>query len=317
MEENQMDFKKNLQHKDAGITDEMGVLQINVGKLCNMKCNHCHVEAGANDEEQMNREVMEACLKAYDFNGFQTIDITGGAPEMNKNFEWLLEEAVKRSDHVIVRTNLTILQNEKYHHLMGVYADYGVEVVASLPCYTQENTDAQRGSGAFEASIKSIKELNELGYGKNPNLILNFVYNPGGAFLPGEEEELERDYKRQLEEEYGIVFNNLLTITNNPVGRFKNYLESSDGYRSYLELLKENYNENTELSMMCRYQVSVGYDGTLYDCDFNQALGLPVKSEMSIFDIEKKGIEKREIVFGEHCYACTAGHGSSCGGATE
>jgi len=309
-----MSFSEHLHHPETSWTDSMQVLQVNVGKLCNMACHHCHVEAGPSRTESMSRQVMEACLAAYQLNGFQTIDITGGAPEMNPDFEWFLEESCKISDHVIVRTNLTVLQLEGYHHLEQVYADNKIEIDASLPCYTKENTDAQRGSGAYEASVKTIRELNALGYGTDPELILNFVYNPGGAFLPPSQEELEKDYKTILADKYGIVFNQLLTITNNPIGRFKRELVRSGEYDSYDELLKEHYNPETEQSMMCRFQVSVGYDGRLYDCDFNQALDLPINGAHMIFDIAEKPLKKRKIIFADHCYACTAGHGSSCCG---
>lgn len=315
--ESVMKFKDRIVNKENTLTDEMTTLQVNLGNKCNMKCSHCHVEAGGSASDEMSKEVMEACLESFKNGSFEVIDITGGAPEMNSNFDWFLDEACKISDKVIVRTNLTVLQLEKYHHLMEKYRDNKVEIVASLPCYTKENTDKQRGNGAFDDSIKTIKELNSLGYGKDDSLVLNFVYNPLGAFLPGCQEALEKDYKRMLEGNYGIIFNNLLTITNNPVGRFKKFLDSEGEFSNYMELLESSYNEVTEENLMCRYQVSVGFDGSLYDCDFNQALGLPIESRLSIFDIREGSSDTRNIVFANHCYACTAGQGSSCGGAIE
>lgn len=293
------------------------VMQINVGRLCNLACKHCHMEAGPARTEVMGREVMEACLKVYKDQGFSTIDITGGAPEMNPNFEWFLNEAAKVCSHIIVRTNLVILLEEPYRHLPQLFAKHKVEVVCSLPYYSAKDVDRQRGEAVFERSIQAIKMLNELGYGKDPELVLNFVFNPGGAFLPPEQNAIEKEYKAKLGAEHGIVFNHLFTITNNPTGRFAGFLNRSGNLVSYMDKLYNAFNEGTLERMMCRNQLSVGWDGKLYDCDFNQAADLTIASGETIMDLVGKPLKIRFIKFGKHCFACTAGKGSSCGGTTE
>lgn len=293
------------------------VMQINVGKRCNLACKHCHVEAGPSRTEVMGKEVMEAVLQVCREQQVPTIDITGGAPEMNPHFEWLVEEACSICSHVIVRTNLVILTERKYRHLPQFYAEHQVEVVCSLPYYRAKEMDRVRGDGTFDKAISVIQELNELGYGKKPELVLNMVYNPAGAYFPPAQSAMEREYKEKLREDYGIVFNQLFTITNNPTGRFAGFLMRSGNLQSYMEKLYGAFNSATLPGLMCRYQMSVGYDGTVYDCDFNQAAGLPVLSDKKIFDFVGKKYNKREICFGKHCYGCTAGQGSSCGGATE
>lgn len=298
-------------------TGSLEVMQINVGKRCNLSCKHCHVEAGPARTEVMGKEVMEAVLLVCREQCVPTIDITGGAPEMNPNFEWLVEEACAVCSHVIVRTNLVILTEDAYRHLPKFYADHRVEVVCSLPYYRAKEMDRVRGDGTFDKAIRVIRQLNELDYGKKPELVLNMVYNPSGAFFPPLQSAMEREYKAKLMEDYGIVFNQLFTITNNPTGRFGAFLKRSGNLECYMEKLYASFNEATLPGLMCRYQMSVGYDGTVYDCDFNQAAELPVLSEKTIFDYIGKAYQKREIYFGKHCYGCTAGQGSSCGGATE
>lgn len=298
-------------------TASMDVLQINVGRLCNLACKHCHVEAGPHRTEIMSREVMEACLRAYKSQGFSTIDITGGAPEMNPNFRWFVEEATKICDHVIVRTNLVIMLEEGYTDLPEFYRDHKVEVFCSLPHYKARTTDRQRGANVFERSIKVLQKLNEVGYGKDPELVLNMVYNPAGAFFPPDQTAMEKEYKVALGRDYGIEFNNLFCITNNPIGRFGGFLIRSDNFESYMNKLYGAFNPATLENMMCRFQVSVGWDGSLYDCDFNQALDTKISTGENIFDIADKPFEPRKICFDKHCYACTAGAGSSCGGTTE
>lgn len=297
--------------------DSMDVLQVNLGKMCNLACKHCHVEAGPGRKEVMSKEVMEACLAVYKKQRLSTIDITGGAPEMNPDFEWFLKEACKISGHVIVRTNLVILLEERYRHLIRIYAENGVELVCSLPYYEAGRMDKVRGSGTFNKAIKVLQELNRLGYGEAPNLVLNMVYNPAGAFFPPEQGAMEQEYKKKLGEKYGITFNQLFTITNNPTGRFGTFLVNSGNLESYMHKLYNAFNPSTLPGMMCRFQLSVGYDGALYDCDFNQAAGIPVSTGEDIFDIINKDYTPRKVCFGRHCYACTAGQGSSCGGATE
>ena len=312
-------FTSKIEDEELKMTlPSLDVMQINLGTLCNLACKHCHVEAGPNRTEIMTKETLEAVLKVYKDNNFKTLDITGGAPEMNPNFQWFLEEASKVSSHIIVRSNLVILLEEDYKHLLEMYAKLKVEIVASLPCYSAENTNNQRGDKVFERSIEALKTLNDLGYGKNSELNLNLVYNPGGAFLPPNQDALELEYKKKLSEEFGIVFNNLLAITNNPVGRFYKDLERNGNLEEYMDTLHDSFNSSTLANMMRRNQLSIGWDGKIYDCDFNQAANLPSNGEIkSIFDLVDKKIEKREIVFGNHCYACTAGQGSSCGGAVE
>ena len=298
-------------------TDKLEVVQINVGKVCNLACRHCHVEAGPARTEVMDRKVMEACLAVCREQKVATIDITGGAPEMNPDFEWLVEEACKICGHVIVRTNLVILQEEKYRHLPEFYADHRLEVVCSLPYYRAKEMNRVRGEGTFETAIEVIRRLNELGYGKEKDLVLNMVYNPAGAFFPPVQEAMEKEYKAKLWKDYGIVFNHLFTITNNPMGRFEAFLTRSGNLESYMKKLSDAFNSATLAGLMCRFQISVGYDGQVYDCDFNQAADLPVATGETIFDMVGKPYKKRKICMANHCYGCTAGQGSSCGGATE
>lgn len=295
----------------------LDVLQINVGRLCNLACKHCHVEAGPNRTEIMGREVMEACLSVCREQQVKTVDITGGAPEMNPDFQWFVEEVCKICSHVIVRTNLVILLEEGYRHLPKFYADHGIEVVCSLPYYRAKEMDRVRGDGSFDRAIMVLKELNGLGYGREEGLVLNMVYNPAGAFFPPSQNAMEKEYKARLLADYGIVFNQLFTITNNPTGRFFSFLERSGNLESYMQKLYGAFNKETLGGLMCRYQISVGYDGAVYDCDFNQAAELPVSTKETIFDMVGKPYAPRKICFGNHCYGCTAGQGSSCGGAVE
>lgn len=311
-------FEEMIEEEELKSTEEkLSVMQINVGRRCNLACKHCHVSAGPNRTEVMSRDVMEAVLAVLREQKIETIDITGGAPEMNPDFEWLVNEACKVCAHVIVRTNLVILLEEGYQHLPEFYADHKVEVVCSLPYYKAKEMDKVRGDGSFDKAITAIKMLNELGYGRNPELVLNMVYNPAGAFFPPVQSAMEQEYKGRLYADYGIVFNHLFTITNNPTGRFGAFLMRSGNLKGYMANLYESFNAATLPGMMCRYQLSVGYDGQLYDCDFNQAADMPVLSGETIFDIVGKPYEKRKICFDKHCYACTAGAGSSCGGTTE
>lgn len=312
------DFEDSIVDRSVMETaDSMEVMQINVGRRCNLACKHCHVEAGPNRTEVMSREVMEACLKVYQDQGFSTIDITGGAPEMNPDFRWFVTEAVKICPHVIVRTNLVIMLEEGYQDLPEFYADNKVELVCSLPYYKAKDADRQRGEGTFDSSIEVLKRLNDVGYGKEPQLVLNMVYNPGGAFFPPAQAAIEREYKERLGSDYGIVFNNLFTITNNPIGRFGGFLVRSGNMKGYMKKLYSAFNSVTLPNMMCRTQISVGWDGHVYDCDFNQALGIEIESGETIMDMAGKPYKKRKICFDKHCYACTAGQGSSCGGSTE
>jgi len=295
------------------------IMQINVGKMCNQVCEHCHVDAGPDRKEIMSKTTMEACVKALDScPSITTIDLTGGAPEMNPDFQWLVSELSKRGKEVIVRSNLTILlANKKYKDYHEFFAKHKVHVIASLPCYTEENTDKQRGQGVFSKSIEAVKTLNKLGYGQaNSDLKLDFVFNPGGPSLPGSQSGLEADYKRILKEQYDIVFNSLYTITNMPISRFLDYLITIGKDEQYMELLVNSFNPDAIKSVMCKNTISVSWDGYLFDCDFNQMLDLPVaSSSKSIHDFNAATLGKRNVVVNQHCYGCTAGAGSSCQGA--
>jgi radical SAM/Cys-rich protein len=293
------------------------ILQVNLGKMCNQTCRHCHVDAGPDRKEIMTRETMEQCLVAVAASEIKTIDLTGGAPEMNPDFRWFVSELRKLDKHVLVRCNLTIIvSNPKYFDLPEFYRDHGVEVVSSLPYFAASRTDAQRGEGVFEKSIRALKMLNEVGYGRDESLKLNLVYNPSGAFLPADQHELENQFKARLKQGYDIDFNELFTITNLPISRFLEYLLTTGKYDHYMQELASAYNPIAAAGVMCRNTISVGWDGFLYDCDFNQMLELKVQSpSQHIADFNPKTLKTRNIIVNQHCYGCTAGAGSSCGGA--
>lgn len=298
---------------------ELAIFQVNVGKMCNQVCKHCHVDAGPDRREIMTRETMQECLDALAKTSIPTVDITGGAPEMNPNFRWFVEEIRRLGRHVMVRCNLTIIvANPKYNDLPDFYRQHEVEVVSSLPFYNADKTDRQRGKGVFEDSVKALRMLNAVGYGQeSTNLKLNLVYNPAGAFLPGGQEGLKRQFKRVLLDEFGVVFNDLYAITNMPVSRYLDYLIASGNYDGYMEKLVNSFNPVAAQGVMCRNTISIGWDGQLYDCDFNQMLDLNVAGPVQHvrnFDVEQ--LSKRFIRLNEHCYGCTAGAGSSCGGTT-
>jgi len=295
------------------------ILQVNVGKLCNQTCTHCHVDAGPHRTEIMTRETIEAVLDVVRrYPSLRTVDITGGAPEMNPQFEYLVEQCRGLNRRVMDRCNLTVFYVRGKEHLPEFLRDHQVEIVASLPCYLEKNVDAQRGKTVFARSIDALLRLNQLGYGMpGTGLILNLVYNPLGAKLPPAQPELEQEYKSELRERYGIKFNNLYTITNMPISRFLEDLCSSGQYERYMELLVSSFNLAAVQNVMCRSLISVGWDGTLYDCDFNQMLELPLfkADSHTIKEFDLAALERRRIVIGDHCYGCTAGAGSSCGGA--
>ena len=298
---------------------QLDIFQVNVGKMCNQICKHCHVDAGPDRKEIMTRETMQACLDVLAASDIQTVDLTGGAPEMNPDFRWFVEEISKLGRQIIVRCNLTIiLANPKYNDLPAFFKKHKVQVVSSLPSFTASRTDAQRGDGVFEKSIKALQLLNEEGYGKEGSgLELNLVYNPSGAFLPGNQESLEKEFKHKLKEKFNIEFNSLFAITNIPVSRFLDYLLTSDNYEEYMEELVNAFNPMAAAGVMCRNTISVGWDGHLYDCDFNQMLDLKVKgTSQHIKDFNPQELLARDIIINQHCYGCTAGAGSSCGGQT-
>jgi radical SAM/Cys-rich protein len=297
---------------------QVEILQVNVGKMCNQTCRHCHVDAGPGRKEIMTKETMQQCLNVLKNNPqIKTVDITGGAPEMNPNFRWFVEEIARTDRHIIVRCNLTIiLANRKYNDLPEFYKKHNVEVVSSLPFYTQERTDRQRGSGVFEHSIQALQMLNAVGYGKqDASLILNLVYNPAGAFLPPSQRALEKEYRETLLQRFGIEFNNLYAITNMPISRYLDYLLTSGNYESYMEKLVSVFNPFAAANVMCRNTISIGWDGYLYDCDFNQMLELKTScNSKHISEYNNDDLINRDIIIGQHCYGCTAGSGSSCGG---
>jgi len=298
---------------------QLEIFQVNIGKMCNQVCKHCHVDAGPDRKEIMTRETMQHCIDALKNNPqLKTVDLTGGAPEMNPDFRWFVEEIKKLDRHVIVRCNLTIiLANKKYNDLPQFYKQHNIEVVSSLPFYTQDRTDRQRGDGVFEDSIKALQMLNEVGYGKEEiGLTLNLVYNPAGAFMPPPQEALEREYKQALKERYNIEFNNLFAITNLPISRYLDYLLQSGNYEKYMEKLVNAFNPVAAANVMCRNTISISWDGYLYDCDFNQMLDLKIGGESRhISSFNTAVLNNRDIVINQHCYGCTAGSGSSCGGA--
>lgn len=295
------------------------ILQINLGKRCNQTCAHCHVDAGPDRKEVMPREIVDLCLDVLEKANIPTLDITGGAPELHPEFRYLIERGRALGKRVINRCNLTLLTLPNYADLPERFAALGVEVVASLPYYLPKQTDAQRGEGVFDASIVVLKKLNDLGYGQPGSpLVLNLVTNPVGAFLPGKQAALEADWRRELKRRYGIVFTNLYTITNMPISRYLEYLLKSGNFDSYMGKLVESFNPAAAQGVMCRNTLSVSWDGRLFDCDFNQMLELEVDARYPrhIRDFNKALLERREIVLAPHCYGCTAGSGSSCGGAT-
>ena len=302
--------------------DRIEILQVNLGKLCNLTCVHCHVEAGpTKTAENMDRRTVEAVIRFLERSGIKIVDMTGGAPELNPHFEYLVTESKKCSAHVIDRCNLTVFFENGKEHLPQFLADHEVEVIASLPCYSRENVDKQRGDGTFDASIRALQWLNRLGYGKEEgSLLLNLVYNPVGPHLPPPQDKLEKDYKARLLEDFGIVFNRLYTITNMPITRYEKYLKTIGKYEEYVELLEKSFNPDTLNGVMCRDTLSVGWDGKLYDCDFNQMLSMSLNGRLqepqpTIFDVMLEELEDREILTGNHCFGCAAGCGSSCGGA--
>ncbi len=294
------------------------IFQINIGKLCNQTCAHCHVDAGPDKkEENMSRETLEQCLHLIKEHNIPTVDITGGAPEMNPHFKWFVEECYKAGKTVMVRCNLTIIMaNKKYHDLPEFFRDNKVVVVSSLPYFSKSRTDSQRGDGVFEDSITALQKLNEVGYGmEESGLTLDLVHNPSGAYLPGPQEELESEFKRQLLRKFNIHFNKLYAITNLPVSRFLDYLLETENYVGYMEELANAFNPETISGLMCRNTMSISWDGYVHDCDFNQMLDLKsaVKgNHIDNFDMEE--YLNRKIILNQHCYGCTAGAGSSCGG---
>ena len=313
-------FEEKIKQNDLDYLSpkDLEILQLNLGYMCNQVCSHCHVDAGPDRKEMMSREILEKSIEILQQTSINTLDLTGGAPEMHPEFRWLVENASKEKIHdLIVRSNLTIIMaNERFYDLPDFFASNNVHVISSLPFYKKEKTDRQRGEGVFSKSIDALKMLNKVGYGKEgSSLKLDLVYNPSGAFLPASQEILENDYKEVLFSEFGIEFNNLFTITNLPISRFLEYLIASENYEHYMSTLVNSFNPSTLSNLMCTNTLSVSWDGNLFDCDFNQMLDLGVESKVkNIKDFDLKLLQNRKISVSQHCYGCTAGSGSSCQG---
>jgi len=295
------------------------VLQVNLGRYCNLACIHCHVEAGPTRTEMMSRENVDALLRFLQSTSIATLDITGGAPELHAEFDYLVQSARELRRHVMDRCNLTVIFEPGKDYLPEFFRRHRVELVCSLPCYSIENVDKQRGKGTFDGSIRALRIFNDLGYGQpESGLILNLVYNPVGPHLPPPQEQLERDYRRILRERFGIEFNHLFCLTNMPITRYATHLKLRREYKPYMELLETNFNAGTVNQVMCRNLISVGWDGWIYDCDFNQMLDLPIAGgggdRLHIASLTLDQLAERSITLGDHCYVCTAGAGSSCGG---
>ena len=295
--------------------DPLTVLQINIGYKCNLACKHCHLECSPARTEEMSRETMQACLDAYGEGGFKSVDITGGAPEMHPDLEWFLREWQKRGVKPICRTNLCILTQPEYRHFVELYADVDATLFASLPYYTARNVDKIRGDGTFSASIEALRLLNEVGYGDRDGdgdtHTITLVFNPAGATFPPDQATMEAQFHRSLAKDFDVRFSNLVAITNNPIGRFAEALNRKNNLGKYMKRLFDAFNPDTTEGMMCRDQISVDWAGDVYDCDFNQAIGLKTSDKKTIFDYAREKVPARKIVFGNHCYACTAGAGSS------
>jgi radical SAM/Cys-rich protein len=311
--------KHAVKYEDVLRRKRMTILQVNMGNLCNQKCMHCHIDASPQGKDIMSKNVVDDILKFLTGHKIKTLDITGGAPELNPHFDYLVSSARPLIDETIVRTNLTVIFEPQKDYLPEFFKRNTIHLVCSLPCYTKENVELQRGRGVFEKSIRALRILNGLGYAKSDNLHLDLAHNPTGPNLPAHQNRLEKEYKRILSNEYGIYFNRLITITNVPVKRFKDYLESNSVYRNYVRLLEDNFNVEVLENLMCRTFLSVGFDGRLYDCDFNLALGLTLENEegrvITIDTLDPDKLDGNKIFIGEHCLVCTAGSGSSCQGA--
>lgn len=314
------EFETTLASHDLSLTRQLPrVLQINTGKICNLTCVHCHVNAGPKRKEIITRETIDRILGWLEKTEIEIVDLTGGTPEMIPDFRYFVESIRAMGRRVMDRCNLTILNEPGYEWVADFHVANQVDVVASMPCYCPENVNAQRGDGVFDSSILALQTLNSKGYGIDPELKLDLVYNPVGASLPPDQDELEADYKRELKQHFGIVFNQLYAITNMPIARFTSYLKRQGGYADYMQLLLENFNPASIEGLMCRDTISVDWLGGIYDCDFNQQMGMAhIKGEEpeKLWDLSMEDWSRRPIMTGLHCYGCTAGQGSSCGGAT-
>ena len=308
-------FKGMVPEEHRMTNDSLTTLQVNVGYRCNLACKHCHLECSPARTEMMSRETMQACFEAYEKGGFKSVDITGGAPEMHPDLEWFLREWQARGVAPIVRTNLCILTQPEFAHFVQLYADVDATLFASLPFYSARNVDKIRGDGTFMASIEALHMLNAVGYGdrdgEGDTRVITLVFNPAGATMPPDQASMELQFRRSLSRDFSVHFTNLVAITNNPSGRFAEALNRKDKLGGYVKRLFDAFNPATTEGMMCRDQISVDWAGEVYDCDFNQAIGLKIAGKKTIFDFARERQEPRPIVFGNHCYACTAGAGSS------
>ncbi len=314
-------FLSSLQENNLNIRrTHLEIVQVNIGKVCNQACYHCHVESSPQRTENMDQKTVDRLIDLIKISpSFHTVDITGGAPELNPYFRKLVLASKEAGKHVIDRCNLTILFEPRQEDTAIFLSENEVQIVASLPCYSKQNVEKQRGRGVFSKSIQALKLLNDLGYGRDEKKILHLVYNPIGAYLPPDQKKLEKDYKRELKDLFDIDFNNLYTITNMPIKRFLQDLRKQDLYEEYMDLLIKNFNPKATQAIMCKNLVSVAYNGEIFDCDFNQMLELPLGSgKKTIWDVDsfEEGFEGKGICFSSHCYACTAGSGSSCQGVT-
>lgn len=300
--------------------DRTEILQINTGKLCNLTCVHCHVNAGPRRKEIISRETIDRIIDWLAGTDIHTVDLTGGAPEMIPDFCYLIENlrALPQVETIIDRCNLTILNEPGYEDTASFLARHRIQIVASMPCYSPENVESQRGDGVFDSSIQALQKLNALGYGSTDALPLHLVYNPNGDFLPPDQADLEADYKRKLKKHFGIVFHRLYAMTNMPISRFKSWLKNNGKLESYMDLLRQSFNPHAVEGLMCRNTLSIGWRGEVYDCDFNQQLGMQWQDRRPLFlwDLDPTVLQGRKIASAEHCFGCTAGFGSSCQGAT-
>ena len=314
-------FSEKIRHLGGPMTRRrVDALQVNLGRYCNLACIHCHVESGPTRTEMMSRETIEAVLAFLARSSIPTLDLTGGAPELHPDFDYLVESARTMGREVMDRCNLTVIFEAGKEYLPEFFRRHQVELVCSLPCYSEENVDRQRGKGTFNLSIRALQRLNEIGYGQpGSDLLLNLVYNPVGPHLPPPQEQLEQEYKEKLSAEFGIVFNHLFCLTNMPITRYAKHLSLRNEYDRYKDLLEQNFNAATLDHLMCRNLISIGWDGCVYDCDFNQMLGLALTDtagqKLNVASLTLEAVSTRRITVDDHCYACSAGSGSSCGGA--
>lgn len=320
-----MHFLKKIEASNISLNrNKPEILQLNMGKLCNLTCVHCHVNAGPARKEVMSQDTIDRIIDWYEQTDIPTLDMTGGTPEMVPGFRDLVLRVkdFQKPRTIMTRLNATIIQEQGYEWIPEFHAEHKITIIASMPCYSPENVNIQRGDGVFDRSISAFQQLNKLGYGKRPELPLHFVYNPVGATLPPDQQTLEKDYKREMEKHFGIVFNDLYCITNMPIARFASYLKRNDQLENYMDLLRNSFNPNTINGLMCRNTINTSWTGEVFDCDFNQMLSMSLTNPDSnkplmVWDINPQTFTEIPIKTGEHCYGCTAGHGSSCGGSLD